>query len=447
MVSVAALLLHFCGTPGAIGASAAGSEQPAPFAQGDRASRAGVTASDVAVRVRIAERVRPERITVAISSGAFDLVASGDARPRALLAGDRIVVNRAGRRLDVADPRESIALAEIRLDPRTAEARFSVRVDNGTRGFERVYDGSLEIRPAEEDDRALLIVNHVPLESYVAAVVASEYGLDDVEGARAMAILARTYALRTRGQPGTLYDHVDHELSQVYRGIESVTARAAAAAEATRGQVVLFAGALAETVYHADSGGHTANNDEVWDGRPVPYLRGVEDPHVSNSPYARWQYRAPRSRVLRALSAAFDTPVTGFVIASRSGDGRVSTVRLLSSGRYKSVSGNQFRLAVIRELGAASLKSMMFDVSVSGDAYVFSGSGFGHGVGLSQWGAHEMAKHGYTSVEIIAHYLRGTEVATLSLEAVDAATRVASRLEPLPATAPSRRSELGRIGW
>jgi stage II sporulation protein D len=416
--------------------------------------------TDIAVRVRLAESAHPTAIEFSVVRGSFAVSTSGDTRPAILPAHFSLVAESAASGINVDLPGGAARLRSLRLTPVDSTSRFELTVTRGSATLTRRYDGALEIRPSGEADGALLLVNHVPLESYVAAVVTSEYGLDDIEGTRAMAILARTYAIRTLGEPGTDYDHVDHELSQVYRGVDGLSDRAVAAAQATRGQVVLFRGELAEAVYHAESGGHTAANDAVWAGTAVGYLRGVADPYANNSPYARWEYRGGRTRVLNALSNAVGQRASGFVIDDRSADGRVSLVRILTDDGTVVISGNEFRLAVIRGLGASSLKSTLFEVSLRGDAYVFTGSGFGHGVGLSQWGAHEMARRGYSSDEIIAFYLRGTEVAKLDLTHLDP-----GGLEPLPAiggwadaadsaeTGPpfeeraAGRPSHGRIGW
>jgi stage II sporulation protein D len=259
------------------------------------------------------------------------------------------------------------------------------------------------------------LVNHVDLETYVAAVVTSEYGLDDLEGNKAMAVLARTYALRALGKYGDDYDHVDHSLSQVYHGVGDLKPQAIEGALATRGKVLTYEGALIEAVYHAESGGHTADNETVWSGgKPITYLRGVSDPFANQSPYASWTYRASRVKLLGALSRKYGGRVTGIRIGERSSDGRVATLHLLRRPKDLEVPANEFRLLFLTTFGQYSLKSTNFSARRDGGYYLFEGTGFGHGVGVSQWGAHEMAGRGFGYEDILKFYLRGTTVESLA---------------------------------
>ena len=166
--------------------------------------------------------------------------------------------------------------------------------------------------------------------------------------------------------------------------------------------MLTYDGALIEAVYFASSGGHTADNETVWESPPRPYLRGVRDPY-DHSPHAKWHAKIPRKKLLDALSKAYGFTVEGFRIDERSRDGRVRTIKLLGKPE-RTISGNAFRLVVIRTFGARTLKSTFFDARVRGSDYVFEGHGFGHGVGLSQWGAHEMAQKGRSYRDILTFY-------------------------------------------
>ena len=114
-------------------------------------------------------------------------------------------------------------------------------------------------------------------------------------------MLVRTYALKSRGKYGD-YDLVDHVGSQVYRGIESETPIARRAADETQGQVLTHRGDLIEAVYSSSSGGHTADNDAIWNGRPLPSLRGRQDPYDRGAPDHEWTTSVDRRELHRALS-------------------------------------------------------------------------------------------------------------------------------------------------
>lgn len=397
------------------------------------------------IEVRILDQASPRQIALSSDGGEVHLFAGEFEDPLATLsAGEEAIVSRASNQLHVKIGEFGLFATSLRVEPESG-GRFHLAVREGTSlEAARTYRGTLSITP-DAGEWALTLINEVDMEEYVASVVTSEYGLDDLEGSKAMAVIARTYALAaTESDKKPL---ADHTLSQVYRGSDGVSEIARRAAQETKGEVLTFEGTLAQAVYFSDSGGHTADNEDVWDGEPVPYLRGKPDPYGSSSPHGSWEVRLDRSKLLRTLSAEFDARVEGFVIADRSPDGRVSTLDLLlSDARRKNVDANDFRLVVIDNFGARSLRSALFDARRDGDVYVFEGRGYGHGVGLSQWGAHEMAMRGNSYREILDFYYSGIRVASLdeSMRINPPIREVASRPEE-----PKKReaSKSQRIGW
>ena len=373
-----------------------------------------VLAQEPTVRVRVLSREAPSALSV--SADAAPLAVSVDGRPLGTLApGDGLRVTRRGGAVEVRG---------AGLDGRGGAVRFDgdARVVAGP--ADRTYGGALVV---SAEGRGLEVVAVVPLEAYVSSVVASEYPFPEVEGAKAQAVLARTYALRRAGARG-YYDLDDHTGSQVYRGRGAETETSRRAAAETAGEVLRWGGALAETPYSSSSGGHTADNDAVWAGTPLPYLRGVPDPYDADSPHRAWESTVDRDRLHRALSDRFGGRVTGFSVARRSRSGRVAEVAL-DGARRPTVSGNQFRSAVNAALGARTLRSTRFDVARDGGAYVFTGSGFGHGVGMSQYGARGQARAGRSYRDILGFYFAGT--------ALDAGDRVAALGRPAPASEPA----------
>ena len=269
----------------------------------------------------------------------------------------------------------------------------------------RRYTGSLV---AVSHEGALRVVNHVPMTPYVASVVASEFNFREIEGCKAQAILARTYAARRAGAHA-YHDLNDDHSSQVYRGMDTITETTRRAAEETAGQVLTYRGSLADAYYFSSSGGHTADNEAVWNGTPVPYLRGIPDPYDTAAPDHQWRTTASRSAVLRALSSQYGGRVTGVQLGRRSRSGRVLQVELIG-GRHETITGAQFRRAVNGAVGGRTVRSTKFELHVEGDRFVFSGGGFGHGVGMSQYGALGQARAGRDYRDILLYYFQGTEV-------------------------------------
>lgn len=375
-----------------------------------------VTAS--AVRVRLLGAARPQALTLTLRSGSAQLYAgSFNNEPLATLgAGETATVRFRGDEVHWrADGGGGLYAQSLRLVPAEG-ATYRLAVTDGARAVKpRTYAGTLSL---DVEQGALRLINSVGLETYVAGVVASEYGFDDLEGSKAMAVAARTYALQAAGRFSEDYDHVDEVDSQVYRGVGAITRVAREAAEATRGEVLTHGGALIEAVYFSSSGGRTASNEDVWSAKPLPYLRGKEDPYDDASPYQTWRATLNRSTLLRRLSRRHGFDVSGFEVDARSEDGRVETVDLIGAdGRRHRIGGNAFRLFASEQARDAGIRSTWFEAERRGDRYVFEGRGYGHGVGMNQHGARAMAERGEDYREILSFYytdVRFAEVESLA---------------------------------
>ena len=377
------------------------------------------------------------------------------------------VVDAGGRVLATLEPGRSTVLrrngSAVRAEGASG-SELAVRAGPGGRialragRTERTYRGRIV---ASVDKSQLRLLNHVDMEDYVAAVVAGEYPFEEIEGVKAQAILARTYALRSRGKYGS-YDVVDGTASQVYFGADRETPVTRRGARETAGLVLTYDGALAEAVYFSSSGGHTTSNEHVWAGAPLPYLRGRPDPYDAGSPYTEWSSRLPRAKLLPALERRFGGTVTGIGPGERAPEGRFKTVVLYGrGGRERHVPANQFRSAVSAAFGVNALKSTFFEVDRSGSHYVFDGRGFGHGVGMSQFGARGQALAGRRHDEILAFYFADTRLERADGAAYEPLPPVAltqpvvvpaAAVEPIPVPAWSGASTVGeglprRSGW
>lgn len=397
------------------------------------------------VRVRLFEEAAPQALVVQAERGLRFFAGDNPDNVVAELApGEAATIRIRGKDVYVQTSALSFFALSLRVIPRGG-GFLNVEVLEGATPLEpRRYPGRLTLEVDPSGTPVLKLVNHVALDDYVACVVAREYGFDDLEGAKAMAVLARTYALRNAGASGDDYDLVDHHLAQQYDGIDPLTDTATDAARQTQSEVLAYNGELVEAVYFSSSGGHTADNDAVWEGRPVPYLRGVADPYDAASPHATWRSIVPREGLLRALSTRYDFEVEGFYVGDRSRDGRVASIELIHRDRTaRVIRGNEFRLLVNQQFGAASLKSTLFDVERHGDAYVFEGHGFGHGVGLSQYGALEMSRRGVSYRDILAFYFTGVQVQHLDGELIQPFVTEAPASDAAEQTTKKSR----RRGW
>ncbi len=393
------------------------------------------------VRVRLHHQSDIAEVELTVKNGPLAVYPpSGGAPVMRLQTGETIVAGI--RQTDVYVQRQDNGLYGTRLDLRPTGEKASWSLSSEQLET-RTYTGELHLTSAPEVESALLMVNDVPLEDYVASVVAGEYGLDDREGSKAMAVVARTYGLFASAKFGGAYDQADGTASQVYEGIDAVTERSRSAAQATTDQVLTYDGNLIQSVYFSSSGGHTANNEDVWKAdEALPYLRGRDDPYDETSPHHTWSTTVDRSSLLQVLTQDQGTLVEGFVIEEEAPHGRVKTVEILQSDDRTTMQANDFRLLVNRTLDV-SLKSTWFDARRQGDQYVFDGRGFGHGVGLSQWGAHAMAQQGKSYREILRFYYTGVEIESVEDVEFDPVTAPVATSPPAPQVDSSGR----RIGW
>lgn len=351
-----------------------------------------VAQPDETVRVRLFAPTPPESVTITSSSPME--VRHGDSERLTVRAGEPVHLSVRGGRL------QTRGLSGT-MDRLSLVSDGPLQVRSGSRT--RTYAGSLT---AEANRGRLLLVNHVAMPSYVASVVASEYPFSEIEGIKAQAVLARTYAAR-RIDPARPYDVDDHEGSQVYKGLDVVTARSTQAAEETRGERLYYGSELAEAVYSSSSGGHTADNESLWNGAPVPYLRGVPDPYDADAPDHRWTTTIDARDVHTALSRQYGGQIRSVSVAERSFEGRATRIELAGS---RTISASQFRATLNAALGYRTVRSTFLDIDRQGDRYVLSGRGFGHGVGMSQYGARGQAREGRSYREILAYYFQGTTV-------------------------------------
>jgi len=387
-----------------------------------------------------------------------DLTVSLPGRSAPLLhlrSGETVTVGRRNQEVFLRRKAGSGLYAQaLQVQPTGEQSTWTLAPEEGT---PTTYSGTLRITSSNEGS-SLVMVNGVPLPDYVASVVASEYGLEDQAGRRAMAVVARTYALFAIQKFEGNYDHVDGTASQVYAGLDAVTPEARQATEATSGQIVTHDGTPIQAVYSSSSGGHTASNEAVWATTEAqPYLRGREDPYDSASPHHRWSTTVRRTALLDALSQAQGVDVSGFTLDEQTAYGRAATIRLLHPDRASSsMNANDFRLAVNRGVEGTPLKSTWFDATRDGSRYTFEGRGFGHGVGLSQWGAHAMAEQGHSYREILTFYYSGVDIETLDGRALPTPTApVADNTAPERSASPppssrapaDTSSSSSRIGW
>ena len=266
----------------------------------------------------------------------------------------------------------------------------------------------------------------ISLEDYVTGVMRAEGAVEsEPEALKALAITIRTYALKNIARHATQgYDFCSTTHCQRFISGDSsvmngptgsvLEGRVSAAVRATEGQVLLDDHAQPIDAYFGGScGGETANIRDLWGVTPASYLRGVRDEYCVAGPHAKWTDTISQADLLRALKTDSRTDVGNrldqVVISKHDETGRAEFITLEGEQR-KTVRGWDFKIIIGRVLGWNVLKSSRFDVARSGSNFIFRGSGFGHGLGLCQEGAHVMAARGASDEKILEKYFPGTTV-------------------------------------
>ena len=308
-----------------------------------------------------------------------------------------------------------------------------------------------------------IAINYVKLDNYLYGVVPREMPSNwPVEALKAQAIVARNYSLLNINKHASSgYDLCDTQDCQVYGGYDWENIRSNAAVDETSGDVLRFDGKLVNTFYHSASGGHTENSENVWN-ESLPYLRGVDDEFSLGSPNDKWQLIMSKDELLKKLlDNGIDVgEILSIDIMKVSENGRVT--ELMISGSLKDEILKKEKCRTI--FGAGKLKSTWFNVKSDSDIYIlggngrtpyktpminniilssegkvsvnnnsntkllvsdginqqlvnaiptkyiFDGKGWGHGLGMSQWGAKGMAELGYNYKEILEYYYTGAIV-------------------------------------
>jgi len=253
------------------------------------------------------------------------------------------------------------------------------------------------------------VINEVELEDYVSGILGREVYPDwHPEMLKAQAVVARSYALHQRGEAGDqAFDVEAGTGSQVYGGVSAETPAIRAAVEATRGEYLAYARVPILAVYHSASGGQTASSEEVW-GRALPYLVSLEVEDEEDSPDTYWRATISKTKLGRALDSLgiqIGAPQEVEVV-DRSRSGRALRVRIRGDRGQHTLEARALRVA----LGESVIRSTLFEIRSARDAVVFVGSGHGHGVGMSQWGAQAMAQRGSSYREIVQAFYPGASL-------------------------------------
>ncbi|NEQ24230.1 MAG: SpoIID/LytB domain-containing protein, partial [Microcoleus sp. SIO2G3] len=302
---------------------------------------------------------------------------------------------------------------QLWVEPASSEGLVSI----GTQASNsKWYRGRTLVVPT---GNGLTAVNYIGLEEYLYSVVGGEMPTNwSLEALKAQSVAARSYALYQRQtSANSVYDVGDTTRWQFYQGVEEEAPSTIAAVDATAGQVLTYNGQIINAVFHSSSGGHTENSEDVW-VQALPYLRAVQD-YDMDAPVFQWQETFTADQMSARITGVGN--ILRFEPVQLIDGRRVRTMRVVGDAGTRDMSGDDIRQAL-------GLKSTYFQIttatgpiastqSISSAPVNFQvvGRGFGHGLGMSQYGAYALARQGNTYQQILSHYYQNTQLARIQV--------------------------------
>lgn len=329
-----------------------------------------------------------------------------DEKGRKLFSGTRI----AGTQIrpsasGIQIGRQAFPSTTLRIDVQEGELRVGPRRYPYAIEFVRNAKGNLDV------------INELPIEEYLQGVLPLEVSASwPAELLKAQAVASRTYALfRVIENKDELYAVVSDVKSQVYGGRKAEHGAATRAIEMTRGEVLTYQGKLFPAFFHSTCGGRTTRADLIWNVEKHPCLMGVGCRFCQNSKHYRWTGKFTAAELqtqLKKFGLASQGGLVSMAAVDRDASGRAQNFLVkFRSGQYKVPSVDLRTL-----MGSFRFKSTLIQsIEPVEGGFVFKGRGWGHGVGLCQYGAKELASLGYTYPQILEYYYPGSSITRLEI--------------------------------
>ncbi len=334
----------------------------------------------------------------------------------------------------LAIPNLSLHFLENKMNINNASTKAENEIyDNESKNISKKNEGSLKKTNIEEPELIKVYntktkdVMVIDFEEYIKGVVASEMPAEfNSEALKAQAVSARTYLLyRLKKYPD---GHPDHPDAPVCTGIhcqawnskddliashdegwyEQYWGKIENAVASTKGQILTYDNKIIEPLFHSTSGGRTENSEDVFSAS-VPYLRSVESPYEGEAPRMHGSIKLSVDEFINKIKSVYgDLNISRnnldekIVLGEVSEGGKIKTIYIDN----KEVSGREIR-------SLFNLNSTSFNFIQSGNEIEIVTTGYGHGVGMSQWGAEGMADEGYDYEEILKHYYTGIEIVSM----------------------------------
>ena len=350
------------------------------------------------VKVRLYSNITISTLNISFDLGYYNLYANGDELLEELVGDGRSVLIRPkGNLLHVSvNETDYGTFSSVRLEATDTACILCLNPEGNK---QRTYEGNLEVKSQKRG--GLLLINEVEFETYIAGVVQSEIYGKETDIFRIQAIISRTWALRNLGKHQSEgYNFCDNVHCQAYHNRCIRPDIMLGAIESSGETLVDSLGALIETPFHSNSGGETANSEDVW-RTALPYLRSVEDTFSFQMRQSNWVKTIDINRWLNYFSKTHKLNIQ---------DSSIRDTLLHFSQEHRKTRLLGIPLTRIRI--DWQLKSTFFSLSVdsASNTVLLHGHGYGHGVGLSQEGAIRMVELGIPYDSILRHYYTGASI-------------------------------------
>jgi stage II sporulation protein D len=257
----------------------------------------------------------------------------------------------------------------------------------------------------------LNVINELGVEGYLYGVMAREVSPEwSIEALKAQAVVSRTYVMKNLGK----HDREGFDLSatvtsQVYGGVEAEDDRSSKAVDLTRGEVITYNGEPIKSFFHSNCGGHTEDVSNAWEGEQrLPYLEGRVCPFCKKSYQYYWEETIKKEMIEEKLNRnGYNVEdIKKIMILGRTSSGRATYLRIYHNRGHLKIRASDFRMV----MGPNLIRSTLFAMESMGSRIKFYGRGWGHGVGMCQWGAKGMAERGANYRQILQYYYPETKI-------------------------------------
>ena len=291
----------------------------------------------------------------------------------------------------------------LSFDPLKLKSIYFVESDSNIIYVDNIgYRGKIELHNVFGK---IHVINILSIEEYLYSVVPSEMPASwNNEALKSQAIASRTYSYYfiLKNKDKNIYDLDATTNFQVYKGISAETKSSIEAVDKTSGIIMTYNSEPIIAYFHSTSGGKTSDDRDVWPDSNLPYLKSVECSYGKDSPHYEWKTTLSMNEITSALNKKYKSIGQITKISFKKHNDRVVEVTVQHNNGSVTLTGNEFRLL----MNPQKLKSTYITIKKENDQFLINGKGWGHGIGMCQWGAKGRGEHGFKYEDILKYYYK-----------------------------------------